>query len=88
MCLWWGWPPWAWVAWLGAVFGFLCVWRQTRRGAGDVVLRSGFGDAGTWLWGLGVQHVDVVGSREGWGSLWCLGALCLGSALVGFWLWC
>jgi hypothetical protein len=28
------------------------------------------------------QHVDVAGSREGWGSLRCLGALCLGSALV------
>ena len=60
----------------------------TRRGAGGVVLWSGFEGAGTRLWGLGVQHVDVAGSREGWGSLRCLGALCLGSALVGFWLWC
>ncbi len=25
----------------------------TRRGAGGVVLWSGFGGAGTWLWGLG-----------------------------------
>jgi hypothetical protein len=55
----------------------------TRRGAGGVVLWSGFGGAGAWLWGLGVQHVDVAGSREGWGSLRCLGVLCLGSALVG-----
>jgi hypothetical protein len=31
----------------------------------------------------GFQHVNVGGSREGWGSLRCLGALCLGSALVG-----
>ena len=55
-------------------------------------MRSGFGGAGTWLWDLGgglllvlagLQHVDVAGSREGWGSLWCLGVLCLGSALVG-----
>ena len=48
-----------------------------------MVLWSGFEGAGTRLWGLGVQHVDVAGSREGWGSLWCLGVLCLGSALVG-----
>ena len=30
----------------------------------------------------GFQHVDVAGSREGWGSLRCLGVLCLGSALM------
>ena len=95
MCLWWGWSQWACVAWLGAVFGFFVRW--TRRGAGGVMWWSGFGGAGTWLWGLGeglrgsVLLLVLKGAfsalmlrglgRDG-GSLRCLGALCLGSALV------